>query len=372
MNSVKSVEAAIDPNNRLTFLLDWELTMKCNLECDYCGSGLHGGRDNSTAHPPVEECLRAIDFMFAYAEQAISNKKSGLKAVVLNVYGGESLHHPKIVEILQAVHQRYAARPRTWSLKVTTTTNLIVSQKKLLDIIPLIDKFIVSYHTRNTDRQKQQFKNNILLLKQHQRDIKCSVLMHADPKRFADSQQFIEWCQQNNIVYFPKQLDGNPNSTKHSASHNYQTQQVLWFKNIYDTNSVRTQSNISIDDGADKLISQGRPCCGGRQLSVDQNYRQRNIFVNNNFHGWHCSVDQFFLFIKQVNGEIYVNKDCKMNYQGDIGPIGNLSDTAAILQQQRQGTPTIVCAKTQCLCGLCAPKAKDVADFNKIMLKYQA
>jgi MoaA/NifB/PqqE/SkfB family radical SAM enzyme len=102
LNSAKSVEAAIDLNNRLTFLLDWELTMKCNLECDYCESGVDGGRDNSTAHPPVEECLRTIDFMFAYAENAIKDKKAGLKAVVLNVYGGESLHHPDIVEILQA------------------------------------------------------------------------------------------------------------------------------------------------------------------------------------------------------------------------------------------------------------------------------
>jgi pyruvate-formate lyase-activating enzyme len=368
LNSAKSVEAAIDLNNRLTFLLDWELTMKCNLECDYCESGVDGGRDNSTAHPPVEECLRTIDFMFAYAENAIKDKKAGLKAVVLNVYGGESLHHPDIVEILQAVRDRYAAKPRNWFLKVTTTTNLIVSHRKLLSIIPLIDKFIVSYHTLNTDHQKQQFKSNILLLKQHELDIKCSVLMHADAERFADSQQFIEWCKQNNIVYFPKQLDGNSNTD----SYNYQTQQVHWFKNIYDTKSFQTQPSVSTDNNAAALIAQGRPCCGGRQLSVDQNYKQRHVFVNNHFPDWYCSVDQFFLFIKQVNGDVYVNKDCKMNYQGGVGPIGNLSDTNAILQQQQQGTPVIVCKKERCLCGICAPKAEDLADFNKIMLKYQS
>ena len=60
MPSFDVLEPAIDPNNRISFLLDWELTMKCNLDCSYCGNG----HDNSTKHPPLNECLKTLNFMF--------------------------------------------------------------------------------------------------------------------------------------------------------------------------------------------------------------------------------------------------------------------------------------------------------------------
>jgi len=113
MSTFESLEPAIDPGNRITFLLDWELTMKCNLDCSYCGTGLYGGHDNSTRHPSLENCLETLDFMFEYVDLYMQTKPQGLRYVVLNVYGGESLHHPDIVEILNQVrhrHQPYADR----------------------------------------------------------------------------------------------------------------------------------------------------------------------------------------------------------------------------------------------------------------------
>ena len=106
MPAFEVLEPAIDPNNRISFLLDWELTMKCNLDCSYCPPGLYAGHDNSTKHPPKEECIRALEFMFEYADQYMQRKPKGLKYVVLNVYGGESLHHPDIVEILSQIQQK--------------------------------------------------------------------------------------------------------------------------------------------------------------------------------------------------------------------------------------------------------------------------
>jgi MoaA/NifB/PqqE/SkfB family radical SAM enzyme len=107
MSEVKSIGFALDPGNSPSFLLDWELTMKCNLSCTYCESGVYGGRDNTTAHPPLAQCLQTIDFMFEYVDLYMTNRPNGLKYVILNVYGGESLHHPDIVTILQAVKQCY-------------------------------------------------------------------------------------------------------------------------------------------------------------------------------------------------------------------------------------------------------------------------
>ena len=105
--TVESLEPAIDPNNRISFLLDWELTMKCNLDCTYCSTDLYGGHNNSTRHPTLQKCLETLDFMFAYVDLYMSMKPQGIRYVILNVYGGESLHHPDIVDILSQIKNKY-------------------------------------------------------------------------------------------------------------------------------------------------------------------------------------------------------------------------------------------------------------------------
>lgn len=369
-DSVITVEPAVDPNNRITFLLDWELTMKCNLDCDYCTTGIYGGHDNSQSHPQVNDCVATIDFALAYADLYMNTKPRGIKSVVLNVYGGEALNHPNIVDILRAVHQRYEPYQDRWQLSVTTTTNAIVSHKKLLEIIPLIDEFTVSYHTGSTDRQKQTFRDNLLTIKSHNKRLKCVVLMHEDPDLFSDAQAQIQWLEQQDIRHLPRQLD---TVARHNRTYN--SEQVTWFENLYTKKSYRTK--ISIDNSKENtdLTDTGRACCGGRQLCLNQNYRQRVFFTNNKFPDWFCGVNHFFLYIKQVNGEIYTNKDCKMNFQGEVAPIGNLNRAQELLSWTQQhlannNMPVIQCKKYQCWCGLCAPKAQQLSDYREIMKKY--
>lgn len=344
--------------------------MKCNLECSYCESGLYGGRDNSTRHPPLAECLSTIDFMFEYVDIQISRRIASLQQVVINVYGGESLHHPNIVEILQAVRDRHKAYQHKWSLRVTVTTNAIVTTKKWQQIIPLVDEFTVSYHTENTLEQKQQFRQNILAAKAAGRMVKCIVLMHSEPELFEDAQEQINWTNSNDVKVLPRQLDHAPENTQF----NYDNKQVIWFDKLYKSRSHKVETllpDLVFEQTTTDLSAEGRSCCGGRQLCVDQDYKQRTSWLPNHFAGWSCSVDKFFLYIKQVNGEVFVNKDCKMNYQGQVGPIGTLNQADEILQQLRDGTPTIQCAKSKCLCGLCAPKAADATIYKSIMRKYE-
>jgi hypothetical protein len=308
--------------------------------------------------------------MFEYADIQMSQRIASLRHVVINVYGGESLHHPRIVEILQAVRDRYQVYQHKWSLRVTVTTNAIVSAKKWQQIIPLIDEFTVSYHTENTLEQKQQFKENILSAKAAGRMVKCVVLMHAEPELFEDAQVQIDWAKSNDVKVLPRQLDHKPEDTQF----NYNNQQVIWFNKLHQDRNYNVETSIpalTSNQATIDLAAEGRSCCGGRQLCVDQNYKQRNSWIPNHFAGWSCSVDKFFLFVKQVNGEVFVNKDCKMNYQGQVGPIGTLDRADEILQQLRNGTPTIQCAKSKCECGLCAPKAADPNTYQTIMRKYE-
>jgi len=371
----ESLEPAIDPNNRITFLLDWELTMKCNLDCSYCPSGINGSHDNSTSHPSVAQCLKTLDFMFEYADLYMNTKSPGVRYVVLNVYGGESLHHPAIIEILQQVRHRYQHYADRWRLTVTTTTNAIVSNKKLQQIIPLIDEFTVSYHAENTAKQKQQFKDNLLTIAGSGVRQKCVVLMHEHPDLFQDATDMIEWLAENNIRMLPRQLDGNTGVD--GGKRIYDQQQVQWFGKLYKDKMFGTTEELLQGKSDPNLTDVGRACCGGRQLCANQNRKQRHFYVENKFPDWYCSVNHFFLHVKQINGEVYVNKDCKMNFDGEVGPIGTLVDTQKILSTLRgqlatDSLPVIQCKKYNCFCGLCAPKAKDLSIYHSIMEKYQA
>ena len=372
MPAFEVLEPAIDPNNRISFLLDWELTMKCNLDCSYCSSGLYGGHDNSTQHPPKDECIKTLDFMFEYVDQYMQRKPNGLKYVVLNVYGGESLHHPDIVEILAQIQPKYQQYVDRWHLTVTTTTNAIISNKKLEKIIPHIDEFTVSYHCEATDKQKQQFKENLLTIKQLGKRLKCIVMMHDNTEHFQDSVDFLTWLEDNSIKSLPKQIDN-----RRAATRSYDQQKITWFNELYQSKTYGIANNIDPVLNESKDLSQvGRACCGGRQSCVDQNYKERQYYViDNRFPDWYCSVNEFFLFVKQVNGEVYVNKDCKMRFDGTVGPIGNLSEYDTIINELKtqlsNGQPVIQCKKSNCHCGLCAPKAKNLDTYQLIMKKYQ-
>lgn len=369
----QTLEPAIDPNNRISFLLDWELTMKCNLDCSYCPTDLYGGHDNTTKHPPLDKCVTAIDFMFRYADLYMQTKPKGIKYVIMNVYGGESLHHPDIVEILQQVRQKYKPYEHRWHLTVTTTTNAIVSQKKLKQIIPLIDEFTVSYHAESTDKQKKQFQDNLLTIAESGKRQKCVVLMHHKPELFKDFNYMIEWLQQNNIKMLPKQLDSDAGA---DGKRIYEPKQVKWFDKFYKTKTFGKSVQLSDTEQGLHLTDVGRACCGGRQVCGDKEYHERHFFVENKFPDWYCSVNHFFLFVKQVNGEVFVNKDCKMNFDGQIGAIGNLNNSDKILETLEsqiinKKMPVIQCKKYNCLCGLCAPKAKSLDTYRSIMEKYQ-
>ncbi len=314
--NLTSVEAAVNPANPITFLLDWELTLKCNLDCSYCPVGIHGGHDNSTKHPPLNECLDTVKFMFEYADLYMGIKKSKSKQVVLNVYGGEALHHPDILEILSQLRQYHKPYEGKWHLVVTVTTNAIVPENKFKKIAEYVDNFTLSYHTESSDKHKSQFINNALYLKEIDKPFKCIVLMN--PYRFDDAEKMVDWCVKNNINHLPRQLDN-------TDTHNYNEKQIIWLNHLYNKKSFNTTVELNTEEPT--MHYQGRACCGGRQLCANKDYKTRHFFVYNRFPDWYCSVNEYFVFIKQVNGEIYTNKDCKMSFEGTVAPIGHLNET---------------------------------------------
>ena len=368
MTDVKSIGFALDPANTPSFLLDWELTKLCNLDCSYCPSGIDGGHDNSTAHPPLEECLRTIDFMYKYVDLYMQYKSKWSRNVVLNVYGGESLFHPDIVQIYELINEKYQKYKDRWTLTTNTTTNLIAGPTVINRVLPYVQYWTVSYHTESNEKQKQQFKNNLLHLKESNANVKVTVLMN--PHLWEDALSMIDFCKQNQINFLPRQLD----QLEGSERYNYDSEQINWFNQFYQTNTYKTESyEIEPEDNKD-LSQVGRACCGGRQLCLNQNYKQREFYIPNQFTGWSCSVNWFFLYIKQVTGDVYNNKDCRMRFDNTEGPIGNLANSQLLIDNLKEmlsnNMSIIQCAKKSCWCGLCAPKAENQDDFKKLIGKY--
>ena len=360
MNPVKSITFGLDPSAPPAFLLDWELTKKCNLDCSYCAIGEFGGHDNSTQHPPIEDCVKSIDFMYEYVDLYMQYRKESNRKVVLNVYGGESLVHPDILTILDHVRSKYQQYKDRWELTVTCTTNAIVGDRMWSKIIPHIDEFIVSYHPENIPKQKEQYKKNILELKRLNRRFKCVMLMHNDREMFADVERMVEFCKQNGLPYFLKRLDNNEDKWAYTGT---------------QFNKINANFSKEVDTSDEKVLSitQGRACCGGRKMCVNGNYKENLTYINKQgFKDWYCSVNWFFLFVQQLTGNVYTNKDCRTSTTGRVEPLGRLDNYKEILttlkkQLDNRSMPVIKCVKDICLCGFCAPKASNIDDFNDLI-----
>ena len=354
MSDVCSISFALDPTNTPSFLLDWEITKRCNLDCTYCGPTEH---DNTTEHPPLAECLQSIDFMFEYVSEYMQHIKPNQRKVILNVYGGESLFHPDIVQILEQVRIKYRPYADQWYLTVTCTTNGVVGENQFGKIVPLVDYFSMSYHAEGLLKQQKLYFNNLLALKQANKPTKAIIMMHNT--RWEDSERAIEFCKEHSINYLAKVVD-----TPADKEWKYNNTQLDYMKMFWVSKSEF--------DSNKNMLEQGRACCGGRKLSTNGNLREAITFVpRQGFRDWSCSVNWYFLFVEQLTGQVYTNKDCKTSTTGRVEPLGTINNYQAIIDTVRQqfaaGMPVIRCVKDRCACGYCAPKAESPTEFLNLL-----
>lgn len=344
------------------FQIAWESTLKCNLDCSYCSDG----HDNSIEHPSLDECLKTVDFIVDYVNIYMKTKSKECKFANLNIQGGESIFHPHIVDIL-AYAKNKKHQCLDWTFNISLTTNAVAGLNTWKQLVQYVDFLTVSYHSESLPKQQEMIRQNVLHLKELNKNFFVAVLMH--PKHWQNCIDMINWCKENNVKVFPRQIDHPPLDFRF----NYNSEQTEFISGIPQV-PVTTKIISFFKNGID-LSSAGRSCCGGDKLCID-NTQQVQFVKGNNFKGWHCSVNKFFLYIRQSTGEIFTNKDCRMNLDGKVGPIGNLKHTQALLdnlqsQITNNSLPDIVCKKSSCWCGLCAPKAKTKELFDQVMEDYQ-
>jgi hypothetical protein len=373
-NEINSIGFALDPMGSPAFLLDWELTKKCNLDCSYCPVGIDGGHDNSIPHPQLKECLQTIDFMYEYVDLYMLQKKETQRKVILNVYGGESLFHPDIVEILMACKEKHQIYKDRWELTIITTTNAVVNKSIWQKLIPLIDEFTVSYHAENLSKQERLFFDNLLMLQKFNKRVKVVVMMHNNPMLWKKSVAAIDFCKTHNFKFVSKPFDQNEKSLAYTGKQ-FDQLKTYW---LVETNSKNIKSSTELLEKIDTTndvisICNGRACCGGRKLSLNNNLSSAVTYVpKQGFQGWHCSVNWFFLYVRQVDGNIFTNRDCRTSLNSQVEPIGNLKEKYKIIDTlkshiENKTMPVIKCVKELCMCGYCAPKAENIEDFKNLI-----
>ena len=320
----------------------WESTLKCNLDCGYCGDG----HDNSTEHPAKSQCLDTVDFIFEYV------KRKNIKQASLNIQGGESLFHPNILDILKYIKNK--KEQHQFYMGIAFITNAVVGRRQWARASEYVDFYTISYHAEATTKQKNLVRQNILYCKEKDKNFHVSIMMH--PKLWDDCINMVDWCKQHNVKYNCRQID-------------HHWLDMRWNYNAEQSEYLIGRKITNKDKLAHLLVkglnmsATGRSCCSKRDLCAGS---CTTNFVQNKFKGWTCSVADNFLYIRQTTGEVFTNKDCRMNYEGNIGPIGYLNDVDSIYNSMH--SDGIVCKKSSCWCGICAPKAKTREQFNAMMV----
>ena len=362
MSSIHTIEAAYHPKNKMGFLIDWLLTLKCNYNCTYCTVGPLG-HDNSIAHPPIEKCMTMLRHMYEYTDTVMQYKKNSFKDAILNVYGGEALYHPDIENILIGSTREYEKYADRWRLRRRLTTNATATAKKWHTVCEHIEGITFSYHAEGPDKLKTLFKNNIEYAVDQKIEYDIPVMMYPHVKYWQDCLDFMKYCKENKLNARPKLLDG-----PEGVYTQLQLEQLTPYVKNFD------EADIKKIDPTTKIQDQSRGCCGGRPMCMNRDVKNYVSMIPRDlgFKGWHCSANQFFLSGNNISGNYHTNKDCRVRLDGTTGPIATMDTMDDYITQMKQQTelPTLVCGQDRCRCGTCAPKSVHKENLDSILKIY--
>jgi hypothetical protein len=273
--------------------------------------------------------------------------------------GGESTINPNFWILIDEIE----------NFTLGLTTNGTFAPKHLDTIKQKFVAATISWHAEIDEKLRNRAVNNAIELHQAGFDIRVNVMMHSD--LWSDCvlahDKLVSEGVKTNPVIVGDGINGDTNfykdetGTLRRTSHSYTVDQQAWF---YKVKNLDTQTIDKIKAG-NQLP---RSCCGNRDLMGKCNGCWTDITATEtNFQGWYCSVNRYFMHIEQHTGNVYHHQTCQAKFQGQ-GPIGNLKNTIAILEYAKQNLQnTIVCPNLRCGCGMCAPKARDKIEFDRLV-----
>lgn len=362
--SIHTIEPAYHPKNKMSFLIDWLVTLKCNYDCAYCVIGPKG-HDNSTKHPSFEKCMLMLEQLYEYTDVMMLQKKSAFKDAIMNIYGGESIYHPRIVDLMIESSRKFEKYSDRWRLKRRMTTNGTATEKNWKLICDHMEGFTMSYHSTGPDKLKTLFKKNIEHLAKIKKEHDIIVLMYPTEQNWKDCTDMLRYCRDNGFNARTRLVDGPLG--------------VYNEKHFSDLAEFMDEQELAELVAETRIDTQSRACCGGRKMCTNGNLKEYQTLVPRNkdaFHGWHCSANQFFIHGNNVTGQYFTNKDCKVKLDGTIGHVATMESMPAYVNEMRDyivknnKMPILTCAQRSCYCGACAPKSVHKENLDKILTIY--
>jgi len=224
-------------------------------------------------------------------------------------------------------------------------------------------------------------------------------MFHEQKEYFQECIDLAMWCDDNNVSYTPRVIGDQGDikqGLKDKTVHTYTKEQMDWLKKYWDAKkagdnkpaysasvvvkpTVYNHNQNPKQKEEKKTVGQkmGRPCCGGRNMDLltDDEWSVGTFVENNNFQGWSCMINWYFLYIHQEIDKIWHHQTCQVNLEGKVGPISTVrgfSEYCDELEEKMNtgNIPYIRCPKTHCGCGLCVPKAKHDGLANEIFKRH--
>lgn len=361
-DSLTSIQPAVHPRLKISFLIDFLITLKCNYDCSYCG--VPTGHDNSMAHPDYDKTVMMLKQLYAYTDVMMLAKKERAKDAVMNMYGGEAIFHPRFVDIAEATTREFENYVGRWRLKRRLTTNGTATPENWKTIMNHVEGVTMSYHTYGPPKMKKYFHKNLEYVIDESKEYDVVVLMYPHKDHWDECCEFLRYCRTSNINARPRLLDGGRG--KYNA---HQIEELSEFFSQSELDAIRPGKT---------LHHAVRACCGSRPLCTNRDLKTPQTLVPRGpegYKGWTCSANQFFIFGNNATGQYFTNKDCHVRLDQTRGPIANTDNMTEYTDRIRQqiinegAPPVLKCVQDNCKCGTCAPKATTsevLADIMKI------
>jgi MoaA/NifB/PqqE/SkfB family radical SAM enzyme len=349
---------AIKLVNNESMMITWDTGRRCNYDCTYCESTRH---DTNSPYHSLEELLDTYKFVKLWANMYDQHRVEK-HPVGINFTGGEPTMNPAFWQLVDHIkHDEFELR---------LTTNGAWNSKYTQKIVDRFKGVTVSYHAEAHPELKKQVLKNIAALQDSGIWLQVNVMLHVD--HWDECVDVYESLKAQGVKVKPRPIgDGgvdrpgwfvDRDGTNRRTTHDYATHQQQWF-----FNEMGIKGTVEEVRQGTQL---GRGCCGGRCLQgkVEGQWQEVKL-VNNQFKGWNCTVDWYFLHIDQHTGEVYHHQTCQARHDGTRGPIGNLKDTQSMIDAlaAHLANPTpIVCPNMRCGCGMCIPKAESKEDFDQL------
>jgi len=304
-------------SNRNITTIQWNLGLRCNYDCSFCGYNTHDLKSNHLSFEIMVNLLNKI-------KETYKDRES----VDLIITGGEPTLNPNFLNLLKYIKEEIHIIK-----DICINTNGSASVKKYIEISKLVKTIVFSWQIEHIN--PNHLKKVLMSLK------KCNVNFHVNvpvlPGLLDQIKENAKWLKDNNIKFifrkihpmykdnsynmpFESGFNANISKPKNLKSNYYSDKELDFLNNI---NKMNHKNNIILQTEDNKEIFTNVNMLFSKNL---------NSFVN-----WKCNAGLETLYIH--NDENIYRGNCMFG-----GSLGNIKNKFTLSSEP------IICGKEKCNC----------------------